>query len=69
MQSINFYSQKNGINLGRNSKIVEVNEDKIISLQVTFEGIFSFLTDDKEKIFINVYERKLRKRVYRLTEI
>lgn len=64
-----YISGANGINLGRNSIIVEVNEDKIIYLQDVFNNIFAYLTDNKETVFTNLYERKLKKRVYKLTQI
>ena len=41
----------------------------MIYLQLTFNKIFDYLTEAKETIFINLYNRKLNKRVYRLTEI
>lgn len=55
--------------MGRNSVSESSGQQAIVRLQNNFTSIFNYLTEQKESIFINLYERKLKKRVAKLFQI
>lgn len=58
------------VSLGRNSVAAgSGGQEAIVRLQNNFTNIFNYLTEKNESIFINLYERKLKKRVTRLMQI
>jgi len=62
-------SLNNNINFGRNSVSQHSMVDRVVEIQTIFNRVLSYLTDAKETIFINLYDRKLKKRVVTLFSI